>query len=157
MATGSPTGCSTASNATSSTAEDASTTPDSRRDPTTHFAINCASLGCPRLPDRAFTPGGLQQELERETRRFLNEDRNLRVNDREKAIHLSSILQWYEEDFLGWYRDTHPEIADPDLLDYVRPYLVEEKRDAVARAEAAGYEVRFVAYDWRLNDQQAEY
>lgn len=126
-------------------------------DPRIHFAINCASLGCPRLPARAFTSAGLQAELEHETRRFLNEDRNLRVDDEERAVYLSSILSWYEEDFLGWYRQAHPEVPEPGLLDYARLYLEPDRRASVERAQAGGYEVRIVPYDWRLNDQAAAY
>jgi hypothetical protein len=126
-------------------------------DPRIHFAINCASLGCPRLPKRAFTTAGLTAALDRETRLFLNEDRNLRVDDGDRAIYLSSILQWYAQDFLTWYRQQHPDVVEPTLLDYARPYLVPARRAQVQRAVEAGYEVRFVAYDWRLNDQAAEY
>lgn len=37
-----------------------------------HFALNCASAGCPRLPREAFTPARLESQLEREARRFCN-------------------------------------------------------------------------------------
>src|SRR5262249_48305721 len=42
-----------------------------------HFALNCASGGCPRLPREAFTPENVQAQLELQARRFCNEQRNV--------------------------------------------------------------------------------
>jgi hypothetical protein len=122
-------------------------------DPRIHFAINCASGGCPRLPSSAFRAADLEGALDREARRFVNEARNLRVDDEARVIHLSSIFDWYRQDFLSELGRSHPEIADADLLDYARLYLVQETRDTLDRAEAAGYQIRVIPYDWRLNDQ----
>ncbi|MBT5059365.1 MAG: DUF547 domain-containing protein [Gemmatimonadetes bacterium] len=126
-------------------------------DPRIHFAINCASLGCPKLPSEAFQPEQLQQQLERETRRFLNEERNLRVDDVAQTVHLSSILSWYEEDFLSWYLGEFPADTDPTLLDYARLYATGDRLAAIERAQAVNYEIIIEPYDWRLNDQTADY
>ena len=126
-------------------------------DPRIHFAINCASLGCPKLPTEAFQPERLQLQLERETRRFLNEERNLRIDDVAHTIHLSSILSWYKEDFLGWYRREYPSVTDPTLLDYARLYTTGDRLAAIERAQAVNYEIIIAPYDWRLNDQAADY
>jgi len=126
-------------------------------DPRIHFAINCASLGCPKLPTEAFQPERLQLQLERETRRFLNEERNLRVDDVARTVHLSSILSWYEEDFLDWYVREFPAVTDPTLLDYARLYTTGDRLAAIERAQAVNYEIIIEPYDWRLNDQAADY
>jgi hypothetical protein len=123
-------------------------------DPRLHFAINCASGGCPRLPRSAFHGAELEDELEREARRFVNEQRNLRIDDEARIIHLSSIFDWYRDDFLSHMVQANPQIADADLLDYARLYLRPETMDAVDRARAAGYGIQIIAYDWRLNDQR---
>jgi hypothetical protein len=123
-------------------------------DPRIHFAINCASGGCPRLPRTAFRSENLEAELEREARFFLNEERNLRIDDGTRTIHLSCILDWYRQDFLRWMQEARPESADPDLLDYARLYLTEERRAALDQAEAAGYKVQPIPYNWSLNDQK---
>lgn len=127
------------------------------KDPRIHFAINCASLGCPRLPTEAFVADRLEEQLQTETVRFLNEDRNLRIDDAARQVHLSSILSWYSEDFLGWVRSAYPEVADPTLLDYAILYLSDDRLAAAERARAANYEVIVEPYDWRLNDQAADY
>ena len=51
-------------------------------------------------------------------------------------------------------QEARPESADPDLLDYARLYLTEERRAALDQAEAAGYKVQPIPYNWSLNDQK---
>ena len=120
-------------------------------EPRVHFALNCASAGCPRLPNRAFSAANLDTELERETRNFLSEGRNFHIDHAEKTISLSSIFQWYEEDFLNWYRE---EFAGQQatLLKYVALYLPPRRAAELRRSEAT-YRLQFTPYDWRLNDQ----
>lgn len=122
-------------------------------DPRLHFAINCASAGCPRLPQRAFHGDGLDDRLEAEARLFVNEPRNLRIDEATQTMHLSSIFDWYREDFLALLRQRYPQNPTPDLLDYARLYLTPGRLEALDQAEAQGYRLQFVAYDWRLNDQ----
>jgi hypothetical protein len=121
------------------------------RDPRIHFAINCAARGCPRLPRRPFTAERLNDELDHETRKFLSEERNLRVDHQEKTIYLSSIFDWYESDFLDWYKERYPQ-QEATLPNYVALYLSEEESTELRRS-AGSYEVRFIPYDWRLNDK----
>jgi hypothetical protein len=117
-----------------------------------HFALNCASLGCPRLPQRAFSAADLEAELDRETRRFMDEARNLRVATDERVVYLSALFDWYEKDFIEWSR-LNESGQQATLLNYIEPYLSPEKAAALRRADQ--YEVRFNAYDWGLNDQAA--
>lgn len=117
-------------------------------DPRIHFALNCASESCPRLPAQAFRARELDQELERETRRFFAESRNLRIDHDERRIVLSQILEWYEEDFTSWLAErAHTE---PSLLDYVALYAPPELAQEL-RGRAAEYELSFTPYDWGLN------
>ena len=53
-------------------------------DPRIHFALNCASGGCPRLPRYTFSAGELDAQLDHEARKFLAEERNLRVDHQKK-------------------------------------------------------------------------
>jgi hypothetical protein len=121
-------------------------------DPRVHFALNCASASCPRLPRRAFTAAHLDAELDRETRRFIAEPRNVRVDPAARRIHLSSIFDWYERDFLDWLKQRHPERA-ATLPAYVARYL--PPADAAAVTACRDCTVTFVPYDWSLNDQAA--
>jgi Protein of unknown function, DUF547 len=119
-------------------------------DPRVHFALNCASGGCPRLPRRAFTGPELEQQLDVEARRFFSERRNLEVDHQARVVRLSSILKWYSSDFTDWMKRHHPERA-ATLVEYARLYAPPERAADLERAR--GYEVEFIEYDWKLNDQ----
>ncbi len=120
-------------------------------DPRVHFALNCASGGCPRLPMYAFSAEELDAQLDHETRKFLAEKRNLRIDHQKKIVYLSSIFDWYEDDFLTWYNLLFPG-HDASLLDYAVLYTSPEQGQELQRA--AAYEIRFLPYDWRLNDSK---
>lgn len=121
-------------------------------EPRVHFALNCASKGCPRLPNSAFTGMHLDDQLDREARRFFAEERNLKIDDETKTIFLSSILDWYRDDFVDWYQSRYPN-KEATLIDYVALYIPEDKAHQLKTA-AANYAVEFVPYDWNLNDQR---
>jgi len=120
-------------------------------DPRIHFALNCASGGCPRLPRQAFTAEHVDEQLDHEARKFLAEERNLVINHEKKTVSLSSIFEWYESDFLTWLQHKFSG-RKATLLDYVALYVSAEKAGELQRA--ASYAVRFIPYDWRLNDQR---
>lgn len=105
-------------------------------EPRVHFALNFMSVGCPRLPREPFTADKLEQQLDRETRAFFAEPRNVRVDAAERTVYLSEILDFYTEDFLA---------VAPSLVAYVNRYR--------AQPLPLDYEVEFTAYDWTLNRQ----
>ena len=103
-------------------------------EPRVHFALNCMAVACPRLPREPFDAERLEEQLERETRYFFSEPRNVRVDDNARTIHLSEILDFYSSDFLG---------AVPTLAAYVNRY-----RMAPVPEE---YSIVFTPYDWSVN------
>ncbi len=123
------------------------------QDPRVHFALNCASRGCPSLQGEAFTGERLEEQLEQATRRFFAEDRNLRVDHETQTVYLSSLLSWYKRDFLEWLERTDPE-SEASLLAYAELYAPVEKSSDLAMAQQ--YDVELIDYDWRLNDSNAE-
>jgi len=101
-----------------------------------HFALNCMAAGCPQLPREPFTAAALDAELDREAREFFAEERNLSLDPGRRVVRISEILSFYTQDFL---QDA------PSLVAYVnryRPTPIPE-----------GYEVEFIDYDWRINNQ----
>lgn len=122
------------------------------REPRVHFALNCASIGCPRLPQEAFTGARLEEQLEREAFEFFAEERNLRFDHDEKTVYVSSILDWYEADFVDWLKEHHPD-EPPTLLTYISLYGPKIQEAALMRARQENYDVDFIEYDWGLNDQ----
>jgi len=123
------------------------------KDPRIHFAVNCASIGCPRLPRRSFSGEALDQQLDNEARFFLTKERNFKINHDEKVIFLSSIFKWYEKDFTSWYTAKYPG-RESSLLSYIELYLTPEKIEELKK-NGNGYSLRFAPYDWRLNDQKS--
>lgn len=103
-------------------------------EPRVHFALNCMAVSCPRLPRTPFTGDHLDETLERLTREFFSESRNLHIDHDQEQIRLSEILSFYEEDFL---HDSN------SLVDYVDDY--------VTTSLPASFEVTFFDYDWTIN------
>lgn len=105
-------------------------------DPRIHVALNCMAVSCPRLPREPFRAETLDQQLDREARRFFNEARNVEVDPAAKLVRLSEILDFYPDDFL---------LKSPSLIAYVNQY-----REAKIPED---YAVRFFSYDWTINRQ----
>ena len=108
-----------------------------------HAALNCASVGCPRLPTTAFEPGRLERELNAAMAEFVSNEQNVRADDGNRTVFLSKIFDWYREDFLADEREAGN--AKPNLIDYVNRF-----RGAAAPIPR-DYTVRFLEYDKRLN------
>lgn len=101
-----------------------------------HVALNCMSVGCPRLPRDVFTPEHLEAQLQREAVRFFNEPRNVEVNHTRKTVRFSEILKFYREDFLAHAKS---------LAAYVNRFRAEPVPE--------NYADDFIAYDWTINRQ----
>ncbi len=107
-------------------------------DPRVHFALNCASGGCPMLPREAFTPDKVGAQLAREARKFCNERRNVDFDAATKRLRLSHIFDWYKDDFGG---------APARVIAWINQYRADaDKLPADAKIE-------YVDYDWNLNDR----
>lgn len=106
------------------------------RDPRLHYALNCASLGCPDLQAEAFTAANTEILLERAARRFVNHPRAVQVG-RDGGLRLSSIYIWFREDFGG---------SEEAVLGHLSAYAEPSLREALASGRITGD-----FYDWSLN------
>lgn len=120
------------------------------KDPRIHFALNCASHGCPKLPSEAFTGDNLEKQLNRETIRFLLESRNIWVDNKQKFIYLSGIFEWFREDFINWLKANKIQMTwvDPMIV-YINRFLPKEKQ-----LPKKTHLLRYSSYDWKINDQK---
>jgi hypothetical protein len=98
-----------------------------------HFAINCASRGCPPLPAQAFRAPELDGQLTAAARAFFRDPKRTRYDATTHTLWLSMILKWFHEDF---------EKAAGSVPGFVARYLPE--------AQSAS-KIEFVDYDWTLN------
>lgn len=115
-------------------------------EPRIHFAVNCASIGCPALRTEAYTADQLDTQLEEQTRLFLADRSRNRLDGSD--LEVSSIFDWYREDFeAGWRgRDT--------LAGFLALYADELglSDDEVSRLTDGDIDIEFLDYDWALND-----
>jgi hypothetical protein len=102
------------------------------REPRVHFAVNCASIGCPMLREEPYVGARLERQLEEQAERFLA-DRS-RNRFREGRLEVSKIFDWFAEDFAPREEYLRRYAALLGVPRDVRPPLV------------------FLDYDWSLND-----
>lgn len=106
------------------------------RDARVHYALNCASIGCPDLLAEAFTGPTLDRQLDAAARSYVNHPRGVLAEP--DGLIVSSIYNWFAEDFGGSDKVT------AHLLQYAAAGLAETIRRGVA--------IRGYRYDWGLND-----
>ena len=111
-------------------------------DPRIHMALNCMSVSCPRLPREPFLPETLDQQLERETKYFFSEPRNLKVDSVNKVVTTSEILKFFAEDFL---------LTAPSLIAFINRY-----RAGAPAKIPEDFRVDYFPYDWTINRQPGE-
>lgn len=110
------------------------------KDPRIHFAIICASMGCPPLPRIAYTEENVQTRLEEETQKYLNSPRGTRIDRAENTLHVSKLFDWFATDFIQKSGST---------LAFMRLYLNEETLSFSERDPKISY----LEYNWALNAQ----
>ena len=110
------------------------------QDPRIHFALVCASRGCPPLPRFAYTEENVQGKLEDETRKYLNSPRGTRIDLKENVLYVSKLFDWYREDFVR---------KSGSIEDFIRLYL---EQDAATFLDLKP-KLDFLPYDWSLNAQ----
>lgn len=67
------------------------------KDPRIHYGVNCASVGCPDLAEKAFTGENTEAQLEQLARRFIQQEKGVEWVD--GRLVLSRIYEWYQQDF----------------------------------------------------------
>jgi len=107
------------------------------RDNRVHYAVNCASIGCPNLQAGAYRGAALDAMLDTAARAYINSPRGVAIN--KGSVTVSKIYDWFIADFGD---DEKSVLAH--LAKYAAPAL-RRQLSAISRIDD-------VAYDWRLND-----
>jgi hypothetical protein len=111
-------------------------------EPRIHFAIVCASIGCPRLLNEAYVTDRVQQQLDTNARDFFARSRNFHYDQVGRRFHISSILSWFGEDF------------GSDQAAQLRTIAAWLPSDAARQAAMQNaVRVSFLDYNWNLNEQ----
>jgi hypothetical protein len=121
--------------------------PGAYDEPRVHFAVNCASIGCPMLREEAFVAERLEAQLAQQEQRFLSDRSRNRVGAQGR-LEVSKIFDWFKEDWTSGYQGIQSReqyfarhaklLADDPAL-----------QKAVAEGKAP---LSFLEYDWTLND-----
>jgi len=101
-----------------------------------HYAVNCASLGCPNLQPAAYTGENTEVLLEKGAKEFVNHARGVSLSG--GKLKVSSIYVWFQEDFGGdaeGLMEHWRQFANPPLAAALEKYNGGLSHD----------------YDWRLN------
>ncbi len=123
-------------------------------EPRVHFAVNCASVGCPMLREEAFIAARLDAQLEEQARRFLGDRTRNRYNAQSGKLEVSEIFKWFKEDWTSGYRGIGNAGAATSREQYFARYAElladrPEHRKVVAEGRAP---IDHLDYDWSLND-----
>jgi Protein of unknown function, DUF547 len=105
------------------------------REPRIHYAVNCASIGCPMLREEAYVAGRLDAQLEEQARRFLSDRSRNRWHG--GRLEVSKIFDWYKEDF------------EPREAYFARYAAI------LGMPPGATLRLVFLDYDWSLNDSRS--
>jgi Protein of unknown function, DUF547 len=104
-------------------------------EPRLHFALVCASIGCPLLRNEAYLPENVQAQLKNDTERFINNRAKVYYDSSSNTLYCSQIFKWYRQDFL--------KVAE-SIPQYIQNYLSTVELPKETR-------LRYLSYDWSLN------
>jgi len=107
------------------------------QDPRTHYAVNCASIGCPNLSKQAFTAQNMDEQLNRAAESYINHPRGAEINKGKLVV--SSIYEWFKEDFEG---------DDQGVIRHLKQYAKPELLKQLVTIQRIDDD----QYDWQLNE-----
>jgi len=125
-------------------------------EPKIHFGLICAAKGCPEISSEAFVGSTLEKQLEKLTRKFILDTQKNRVDVEKKTVYFSKIFSWFGADF--GVKQTPPkslitkhgeELAG--VLSFISNFVLAGDSDFLLNQD---YKVKFLDYDWSLNDRK---
>ena len=111
-------------------------------EPRVHFAIVCASRGCPRLLNEAYVAERIDEQLAHNTAAFFADSTKCRFDSTKRELQLSPLLHWYAQDFGS---------TATARLKTIAPWLPDEEARRLALADQLT--MTYLDYDWSLNDR----
>ncbi|MBK8397084.1 MAG: DUF547 domain-containing protein [Leptospiraceae bacterium] len=104
-------------------------------EPRIHFAIVCASIGCPPLINEAYVPEKLEIQLQTVMTQFVNDNTKNRYDLESNTLYISPIFDWFQEDFS----------KKGSLVDFIQ----------VSMKSKIGIDpkIKYTNYDWNLNEK----
>ena len=106
-----------------------------------HYAVNCASIGCPNIANRPYTGETVEAMLDQAARAYVNHSRGAEVKDGKLSV--SRIFDWYDADFGG---------NEAGVIAHLKRYADPGLKEQLAEINR----IRRYGYDWALNDADEE-
>ncbi len=110
------------------------------QDPRIHFAIVCASVGCPVLRDEPYVSDRLDSQLNESVTKFMQDRRKFSYDALNNTFYFSPIFKWFKEDF---------EKAGGSIT-FIKKYIPQDKNWPDTG------KIQWLDYDWSLNEQKSE-
>lgn len=109
-----------------------------------HFALVCASKGCPALLNEAYVAEKLEQQLENSARNFLLDPERNRFHKERSTLELSPIFKWYSEDFVKYNSGVKNFVANRLTSDQSLKTILKRPQTTI----------EYLDYDWTLNEKK---
>lgn len=119
------------------------------KDARIHFAINCASVSCPVLAAVPYLPASLDAQLDAAIRTHLAGPEGVRVEG--TTLRVTSLFKWYGDDFIAEYAAVVPDPRSANERAILGTIIRYGPPDAVAVARGSAPRIRFLDYNWQLN------
>jgi hypothetical protein len=124
-------------------------------DPRAYLALGRGAVGSGRLRSEAFTAVSLERQLSEAAGECAMSERCVRVDRLTNAVLVSSIFSWREREFSGVFAPRAERVfasrspIERAVLAFMTPHLLRAERELLAKNQ---FSVRFVPFDWSLND-----
>tara|TARA_B110000046_G_scaffold25332_3_gene24853 strand:- start:45755 stop:46474 length:720 start_codon:yes stop_codon:yes gene_type:complete len=99
-------------------------------DPRIHFAVNCASISCPKLSSTAFYAEKLDDKLDKVAKEFINNSSKNEITASKATI--SKLFDWYKDDFM----------RNGTVADYINKYSI---------TKLTTNQISYKEYNWNIN------
>jgi hypothetical protein len=127
------------------------------QEPRIHFAVNCASIGCPTLLNEPYTGDKLNQQLDRQTRVSLANPLHFRINRDENRVYLSSVFKWFGEDWEKTQASSLPiqglNRRETAFANFISRFVSPADQTFLKQG---GYRIGYIDWDWALNRQSSQ-
>lgn len=105
------------------------------QEPRIHFAIVCASIGCPHLIPEAYASKSLNNQLQKSMESFLSDKTKNRYDNKTNTLYISKIFDWFQKDFT----------VNSSLVQFIKIGMKEEIPENAR--------IIYTDYDWNLNEK----
>jgi hypothetical protein len=111
-------------------------------EPRIHFAIVCASKGCPELYNKAFRGKDIHTALNKVALSFFASRKNFFIEQSGSVtnLYLSRIFKWSGSDF---------GTTEKERISFILPFLNKDDVDRINNARKV--KIKYLDYDWSLN------